>query len=271
MASLVQVTRRKFLAVALRASAAALSCFGLTAMLGCRASASSENPSANSREPLRSRAEFPVFTSDGKAPYATLADVPWNLRLVNGAHPLPSDYVVPERAEFGVDGHTFDARAVDDLEAMLAAAHADGVALEVCSSFRSHEYQEKLFEKRVHRCEEEDGLEGEAAEEAAAFWVARPGASEHEAALALDLVDSDYPVLDEAQQTTAAQMWLADNCAQFGFILRYPTDKSALTGIGFEPWHYRYVGVEAAQDMASRGLCFEEWLAPFVEELSQEG
>ncbi|MFR3092802.1 MAG: M15 family metallopeptidase [Eggerthella lenta] len=129
---------------------------------------------------------------------------------------------------------------------MLTAAEAAGTHPIICSSFRTYDYQENLFENRIERAEREEHLEGTEAEEAAAFWVAPPGASEHQTGLAVDIVDADYLELDEGQEETATQQWLMIHCAEYGFILRYPTDKSATTGIGYEPWHYRYVGKEAA-------------------------
>ena len=156
--------------------------------------------------------------------------------------------------------HRVDARIVEDLTAMLTAAEAAGTHPIICSSFRTYDYQENLFENRIERAEREEHLEGTEAEEAAAFWVAPPGASEHQTGLAVDIVDADYLELDEGQESTATQQWLMAHCTEYGFILRYPTDKSATTGIGYEPWHYRYVGKEAASDIAESGLCLEEWL-----------
>ncbi|MEC4272775.1 M15 family metallopeptidase [Adlercreutzia sp. R25] len=200
-------------------------------------------------------------------PPQSLDDLPWNLRLINREHPLPEGFLPeslaePPEASWVEEGRgaAVDARIVDDLAAMLDAAEADGAHPVICSSYRTNDYQQSLFDSRVERVEEEEGLEGAAAEEAAAFWVAPPGASEHQAGLAVDIVDADYSELDEGQETTAAQQWLIAHCAEYGFILRYPTDKSAVTGIGYEPWHYRYVGREAASDITESGLCFEEWL-----------
>lgn len=191
----------------------------------------------------------------------TLEELPWNLRLVNGTHPLPEGFEPPERCDIpGTDGLVIDRRVLDDLMALLDGAAAAGVRPEVCSAYRSHDYQERLFAARVQRAEQEEGLAGADAEEAASFWVARPGASEHEAAFAVDLVDASYQELDEAQEATDTQRWLIDHCAEYGFILRYPTDKSDVTGIGYEPWHYRYVGKEAAGEITASGLCLEEWI-----------
>ena len=85
--------------------------------------------------------------------------------------------------------------------------------------------------------------------------------------LAVDIVDTGYQLLDQRQETTPVQQWLMDNCAAYGFILRYPTDKSDLTGIGYEPWHYRYVGEEAARTIMEQGLCLEEYLDRWAGEM----
>ena len=94
----------------------------------------------------------------------------------------------------------------------------------------------------------------------AAKSVAIPGTSEHQLGLAVDLVDANYGYLNEYQAETPTQQWLMENSWQFGFILRYPVDKSEITGIIYEPWHYRYVGKENAKDIYESGLCLEEWL-----------
>ena len=97
------------------------------------------------------------------------------------------------------------------------------------------------------------------AEEKVAYWVARPGTSEHQAGLAVDIVDTNYQSLDEQQEETPVQLWLMEHCAEYGFILRYPSGKSDLTGVGYEPWHYRYVGEEAAREIMDQGVCLEEY------------
>ena len=94
----------------------------------------------------------------------------------------------------------------------------------------------------------------------AARWEAPPGTSEHQTGLALDIVSARYQVLDSAQANTAEQQWLMAHCWEYGFILRYPADKTEITGIGYEPWHYRYVGRETAAAVHESGLCLEEYL-----------
>lgn len=210
----------------------------------------------------------PATPADAETPPMALEDLPWNLRLVNRDHPLAADFVPSNLAELPDESwvephvnHRVDARIVEDLTAMLTTAETEGVRPVICSSFRTYDYQENLFENRIERAEHEDHLEGTEAEEAAAFWVAPPGASEHQTGLVVDIVDADYQELDEGQEATATQQWLMAHCAEYGFILRYPTNKSATTGIGYEPWHYRYLGREVAPAVAQSGLCLEEWLA----------
>ena len=104
------------------------------------------------------------------------------------------------------------------------------------------------------------GYDAEEADQKAATVVARPGTSEHELGLAVDIVDAGYQQLDEGQASTPVQQWLMAHCWEYGFILRYPDGKSDLTGIIYEPWHYRYVGVETAQALRESGQCLEEYL-----------
>ena len=104
------------------------------------------------------------------------------------------------------------------------------------------------------------GMNEELARIAAAREVAAPGTSEHQLGLSVDIIDSEYTVLDEAQANTPTQQWLMKNSWRYGFILRYPEGKSEITGIIYEPWHYRYVGKEAKEDIYESGLCLEEWL-----------
>lgn len=181
----------------------------------------------------------------------------WNLILVNGDHPLPEDFQVPELTQLA-NGHAFDSRAYEALQNMLEAARADGLHPLICSSFRTWEKQNSLFTRKVNRYLEQ-GYSLQEAETMAAHWVARPGTSEHQTGLAVDIVDISYQLLDEQQEQTPVQRWLMEHCAEYGFILRYPKDKSDLTGVGYEPWHYRYVGEEAAREIMEQGICLEEY------------
>lgn len=207
---------------------------------------------------LSAGAGDPGWVSPGREPDSSASPEGWNLILVNREHPLPEDFTVPELTRL-VNGHAIDSRAYPALQSMMDDARAAGLQPTICSSYRTREKQEELFQNKVQGLLAE-GYDREEAEAQAAMWVARPGTSEHQAGLAVDIVDKSYQLLDEGQENTAVQKWLMAHCAEYGFILRYPTDKSALTGVNYEPWHYRYVGRDAAKEMAEQGLCLEEYL-----------
>ena len=185
-------------------------------------------------------------------------DQAWELILVNSENTLPENYAV-ELAQLENE-QAVDARIVGDLEKMLADARAEGLSPVVCSSYRTEELQQTLYSNKVSRLLEE-GYSQEEAQTEAARWVARPGTSEHQLGLAVDIVAQSYPVLDAGQEDTPEQQWLLENAYRYGFVLRYPEGKSHITGIGYEPWHYRYVGREAAEQMYWNDLCLEEYLA----------
>ena len=103
------------------------------------------------------------------------------------------------------------------------------------------------------------GIGAEIAKRLAKEWVALPGTSEHQSGLCCDL--HNLPSASQAFANTEEYRWLLQNCAKFGFILRYPKDKTDITKIMFEPWHYRYVGRYHAQIIMSEGLCLEEYMA----------
>ena len=189
----------------------------------------------------------------------------WELRLVNAAHVLPEDFQVPELTEL-YGGHAVDSRVYPALQRMMDDGRAEGLEPMICSSYCTRDKQEELFQNKMDSLLTQ-GYSREDAGDEAARWVARPGTSEHETGLAVDIVDTGYQLLDQRQETTPVQQWLMDNCAAYGFILRYPTDKSDLTGIGYEPWHYRYVGEEAARTIMEQGLCLEEYLDRWAGEM----
>lgn len=183
----------------------------------------------------------------------------WNLQLINWENPLPEDYEAGELTELS-NGHAVDSRIYPALQEMMDDARAAGYNPLICSSFRTWDKQSQLYERKVQFYIDQ-GSDRATAEEQAAVWVARPGTSEHQAGLAVDIVSVEYQVLDEGQEDTPLQQWLMAHCWDYGFILRYPTDKSDLTGVGYEPWHYRYVGEEAAKAITEQGICLEEYLA----------
>lgn len=184
--------------------------------------------------------------------------LPWYLTLVNPDHPLPEDFEAPELTEL-INDQSFDTRAYPYLQEMMDDARAEGYRPLICSSFRTWDDQTWLFDRKVKSCIEL-GMAPSQAQTEAAIWVAKPGTSEHQLGLAVDIVSMQYQVLDDAQADTPLQQWLMAHCWEYGFILRYPEDKTDITKIGFEPWHYRYVGKEAAKAITEAGICLEEYL-----------
>ncbi|HIY62152.1 MAG TPA: M15 family metallopeptidase [Candidatus Mediterraneibacter stercoripullorum] len=141
--------------------------------------------------------------------------------------------------------------------------------LVICASYRTMEKQQTLFNDKKRRVIRE-GCPASMADKEAAKTVAWPGTSEHQLGLALDIVDLDYQQLDTRQEETPVQQWLMENSWKYGFILRYPTDKSEITGIIYEPWHYRYVGKEAAKVIHEKGICLEEYLENYQQNYPEE-
>lgn len=182
----------------------------------------------------------------------------WNLLLVNPWNPLPEDFTV-ELATLASCGLKVDKRICGDLEEMFSACRKAGLNPVVCSAYRSQAVQTRLYNNKIARLRAA-GYSREDAVREAGHWVAVPGTSEHQIGLALDIVSASYQALNKRQETTAEQKWLMEHCWEYGFILRYPSDKCELTGISYEPWHYRYVGREAALEMRDSGQCLEEYL-----------
>ncbi len=185
-------------------------------------------------------------------------ELEWSLLLVNAWCPLPEDYSFEMQAL--PNGMKVDARIYEDVMAMLEDCQEAGLSPMVCSAYRSRATQKRLYNNKVARLRSA-GYGLETAKMEAARWVALPGTSEHHTGLALDIVSSSYTALTRRQEKTAEQQWLMEHCWEYGFILRYPEEKGDITGIYYEPWHYRYVGREAALEIRDSGLCFEEYLA----------
>ncbi len=181
----------------------------------------------------------------------------WMLLLVNPWNPLPEDFTCT-RTQLA-NGQSVDERCYPDLQAMMDGCRAAGLSPTICSSYRTQEKQEQLYQNKVDRLAAQ-GWSLEEAKVEAAKSVAIPGTSEHQLGLAVDIVDKHSQVLDNSQADTPAQQWLMEHSWEYGFILRYPEGKSEITGIIYEPWHYRYVGKEAAAEIHELGLCLEEYL-----------
>lgn len=179
------------------------------------------------------------------------------LLLVNKWHYLPEDYTADPVTL--PNGQMIGSDCYEPLMQMLDDCVAAGGNPIVCSGYRPHEKQVYLYNEQINRWLY-SGYGQDDAEDLAATAVAVPGTSEHELGLAADIYSSENMSLDESQIYTVTQQWLMENCWRYGFVLRYPKDKSDITGIIFEPWHYRYVGNEHARKIHEAGICLEEYL-----------
>lgn len=185
--------------------------------------------------------------------------------LVNRANPLTEDFAVETR-KVSYNGSEseklFDVRVADRLEAMLNDAKAAGCPMYLVSTYRTIEYQKGLYSRKVNEYLSK-GYRQRAAEEEAAKWVAIPGTSEHNLGLVADIVSSTWynenNDLTQEFENTDHFTWLYEHCADYGFILRYPKGKESVTGIAYEPWHYRYVGEEVAKYIMENNLTLEEF------------
>lgn len=176
----------------------------------------------------------------------------WNLILVNREYCIPDDW----ETELTVlsNGEKVDSRVYPYLQRMFDDARADGLCLYVNAGYRTYEQQRDLLDSKTNEYRR-DGYTKKTARELAEKWVALPGTSEHQLGLAVDInADTDYTPSDEVYG------WLALNAYKYGFIQRYPEDKTEITGIIYEPWHYRYVGEEAAREIKENGMCLEEYI-----------
>lgn len=205
------------------------------------------------------------FKTDGryvqKDSYASAAEIPWALRLVNDWNPMPSGYdndleMATIRGKAGAK--QVDARMMEDLQAMLTAGAVHDIGVQ--SAYRSASKQSELYWRQVNKWKsqytDEVVLQSKAGE-----VVKRPGYSEHNLGLAVDLYGSGNYSLTESFASTEAYSWLMEHCADYGFILRFPKGKEAITGVIYEAWHFRYVGDPAvAHAIMDNGLCLEEYL-----------
>lgn len=176
----------------------------------------------------------------------------WKLVLVNNEHKIPRNYKI-DLTKLGT-GQSVDTRMIQDLQAMFDDARNQGVYPLVTSGFRTKERQQEILNEKILEYED-SGMDHESAKSAAEDTVALPDYSEHQLGLACD-INAD----SEKCNNEKVYSWLLDNAYRYGFILRYPENKKEETGIDYEPWHYRYVGKEAAAYIYKKGICLEEYL-----------
>ena len=191
--------------------------------------------------------------------------------LVNHTNKMPDDYTfdTKECGSATAVNKTLQTVACDAFLAMQKAAAADGVTVWMQSGYRSVKYQTSLYERKT-KYYLDKGYDNATAKEKAAAVVNPPGYSEHNCGLAADLNSPEHTGLDEGFEKTAAFRWLCEHAGDYGFILRYPKDAEDKTEIIYEPWHWRYVGVENAAKINASGLCFEEYIET-LQSIAAEG
>ncbi len=187
----------------------------------------------------------------------------WEMRLVNKWNTI-SDADAPELVNISstyawANDKRIDARIIDAVTELCKAAHKDGAELYIISAYRTDATQTRLFNNQVTReMNNNPSLSREEAEIEAATAVARPGTSEHQLGLAVD-----FNSVEEDFEETKEYAWLEAHAHEYGFIMRYPKDKQDITAVIYEPWHYRYVGVENAKLIKESGLCLEEFVKQY--------
>lgn len=196
--------------------------------------------------------DFTLLPLDNITHHVASEDNGWNLILVNRNSYIPDDYKV-ELTELS-NGEKVDSRIYPELQEMFNDARAQGYGLFVREGYRTQEEQQQLLDEKIEAYENEGKSKSEA-KKLAEQWVAIPGTSEHQLGIAVDInADTTKSSSDDVYS------WLAENAHKYGFIKRYPSDKTDITGVINEPWHYRYVGKEAALEIYSQGMCLEEYM-----------
>lgn len=196
--------------------------------------------------------DFTLLSLDNITHHVASEDNGWNLILVNRDSYIPDDYQV-ELTELS-NGKKVDSRIYPELQEMFNDARAQGYGLFVREGYRTQEEQQQLMDEKIEVYENEGKSKSEA-KKLAEQWVAIPGTSEHQLGIAVDInADTTKSSSDDVYN------WLAENAHTYGFIKRYPSNKTDITGVINEPWHYRYVGKEAASKIYSQGICLEEYI-----------
>ena len=196
--------------------------------------------------------DFTLLPLDNITHHVASEDNGWNLILVNRNSYIPDDYKV-ELTELS-NGEKVDSRIYPELQEMFNDARAQRYGLFVREGYRTQEEQQQLLDEMIEAYENEGKSKSEA-KKLAEQWVAIPGTSEHQLGIAVDInADTTKSSSDDVYS------WLAENAHKYGFIKRYPSDKTDITGVINEPWHYRYVGKEAALEIYSQGMCLEEYI-----------
>lgn len=183
----------------------------------------------------------------------TIDEEKWYLTLVNSCYRIADSYE-PDLVYVCSSSERLDRKVAEHYEKMYNAAKEEGIYLTPCSGYRSYELQERNYNNKISFFESQ-GYSHEEAKTKAATIIMPPGSSEHNLGYAMDIV-----CVDEWFEDTAEFKWLTENAADYGFIMRYPKDKQDITKVIYEPWHWRYVGVELAKELKQSGLVLEEYM-----------
>lgn len=223
---------------------------------------SSENQEAQTTEPqtepvIEEPQAVPETKTAEKKP-ATIIPITdaekWNLAIINTKYPLPDSYAPTLSNAINGSNIQLDSRVSERYAEMYAAAKLSGCVLTPYSGYHSYALQETNYNRKVNFYVNQ-GISAEEANQKASAQVLPAGCSEHNAGLAMDIVSASSDFIN-----TKEYKWLCENAYNYGFILRYPEDKTAITGMNFKPWHWRYVGTQAAKEMKEKNQCLEEYL-----------
>ena len=235
-----------------------------------------EQPVESAAEPVEAVQETyvasePIVEAQPQSDLPQIDIYDWKYMLVNARCPLDPSYEPPEIAYVSASQCPVDARIQPELEAFLQGCTDAGLPVYLSSGYRAYSEQDYLFQRKLSQGYTYEG---------ASTIVAPPGTSEHQTGLACDITDVYRESKSwETLEPTATFQWLNEHCAEYGFILRYPKDKSGLyydgtalqtvTGIVYEPWHFRYVGVEVAKYIKEHNLCYEEFVDLYLQQMQQ--
>lgn len=232
--------------------------------IGISSGQTSQKEDSNEKEDNKYVANETTQTNtaiDSFLPAGSLDD--WNLILLNSeeGNSIPKD-IPMEKVKFDTQ-YIFE-KLQDPYTEMYEAAKKDGITLYIRSGYRSISTQQVTYQASIQRYMEQ-GMSRDEAVTQTNLYTAQPGTSEHHTGLAIDLITPEYHMhiynLDERFADTEAYHWLIENSVNYGFILRYPADKTEITKMGYEPWHFRYVGTEHAIYMKENNLCLEEYIS----------
>ena len=235
-------------------SAAEQSTASKTTAISTTAAAKSSTVKSSSSSSSGGIPEASAYAYAGFNPVVTDMSGEWNLILINKHYCLPAGYTPNLSPCISGSDIDLDSRVSPHYQEMYNAAAKEGIYLTPVSGYRSVNRQKINFENKINYYMNQGYGKTEATKKASMI-IFLPGASEHNAGLAMDIIS-----LDTDFDQTKAYRWLCDNAADYGFILRYAKDKTDITECTYEPWHWRYVGVKAAKEMKASGQCLEEYL-----------